>query len=275
MKYILLVTGTACAIGLGGVGLNASAQEENLQQAQYSSEATTDERPWELTLGLGMGVMPEFKGSEDSDFRVLPVVMGSYQLDEKNKLFLGVIGGLGWEHQLNERFSAGLKIGYVGDRESDDSNRLTGMPDIDSSVDGGPFISYQINEFFSAELATAFDLGNVHNGWTITPQLNYQNRLGMKWLAGGSIGLTYGDDNYTQTYFGVDPQFANANRAAYTAEAGISEASLGLNLTRLLDQNWFIRGDVIGTNYLGDADDSPILEEETTVMSFITVGYRF
>ncbi len=262
MKYILPTL--LCALSL-----NAMAQDTTPEQPQQ------EERRWDLTLGMAAASFPKIKGADDSNVLVLPYVDVRYYLDEYNEIFANPISGIGYRHAFDEKLSAGVKVNYVGDRESDDSTLLAGMADVDASAEVGPFVRYKFNRKLSTEVALAADAGDAHNGWTLQPSLNYMDRVAPQWLAGASISAVYGDDNYSQTYFSVNAADATASRAAYTAEAGIHEWSVGLNLTHLIDENWFVRGDLMSNFYVGDAEDSPIMEEDQTYSSILSFGYKF
>jgi outer membrane protein len=93
--------------------------------------------------------------------------------------------------------------------------------------------------------------------------------------------VTWADDNYTQTYFGLTPaQAASAvlPYAPYAADGGVKDYGLGAMVMVPLDEQWTVTGLLSVSRLTGDAADSPIVAvhgSETQFTAGVFVGYRF
>jgi len=80
---------------------------------------------------------------------------------------------------------------------------------------------------------------------------------------GISLFTSYADDDYMETYFGVDAN--NRNRSGlplYEAEGGMKDFGGMLNLAYAPWKHWGITG-ILGLKALiGDAADSPVVDQE-------------
>jgi outer membrane protein len=236
------------------------------------------QRPWSLIVGGAMVSSPEFMGASDSDVLVLPYVDGSYRFENGITAFAGPMKGIGAEYGVAKGIDVGLKVDFRGDRESSDDAILRGMPDVDTAFEAGPFVRLEAGRLTFEALVLA-DLSNTHDGTAVEAGVDYNlplpEALGKKWLAGVGFGTLWGDSNFNDTYFGVRAAQALATRPAYTAGSGFVNYNAGANLMYLFDRNWFARGDVRVERLVGDAEDSPITREDTSVTGVLSVGYRF
>jgi outer membrane protein len=80
---------------------------------------------------------------------------------------------------------------------------------------------------------------------------------------GFAASTTYASDRYNEKYFGIDPD--NARRSGlrrHDAEGGIKDVGLSVTATYLFTERWAVTGLVGVTQLVGDAADSPIVEDE-------------
>lgn len=217
------------------------------------------------SISGGVGVAPDFEGS--SDYDLVPFIFGDINA-------LGVrleIQGLG--ARLNFRpdrpFQFGPVFSYRPGREDVSNDVVDRLEDIDDSFEAGGFVSYEFTELFGSADSFALsaevlaDLGSGHEGWTASFGAGYGTSLGDRWRAGVDAGVTWASDDYMQTYFGVDR--ANSVRSGlpvFDAEAGIKDVGVGATLTYVLSERWSVSGRASYTRLLGDAADSPIVEQE-------------
>ena len=91
------------------------------------------------------------------------------------------------------------------------------------------------------------------------------------WSSTLSVGasLTYGDSDYTETYFGVDA--VDAGRSGlrqFDADAGIRDVRVPLMAMFSFSESWHLVGGVIYTRLLGDAADSPVTDDRGSENQF-------
>ena len=103
---------------------------------------------WEIQLGAGAMVKPDYEGSDDYEVSPLPMVEISY----KDRVFLdGPSLGANLFIWNGTRPGDQLKIGplvrYQMGRDEDDNGALKGLGSVDGSAEVGGFISYDNGPF--------------------------------------------------------------------------------------------------------------------------------
>lgn len=184
-----------------------------------------------------------------------------------------VLGGEGWNVRLGVRIDRGRRI------ESDSTGRLDDLPRMRGTLRGRISFSQRLGEQSSLSLNFAPDLLGREGGTLM--QLGYFRRLhAPEWLEplGGQwsayAGLTAGDDQYMQSYFGIRP---DARRfKPYEAEGGLRNASLGLGWQRAFgeQQQWVLFGGAGVQRLLGSAAKAPFVERQSSWTTEIGLAYR-
>tara|TARA_R110000868_G_scaffold391354_1_gene661301 strand:+ start:171 stop:518 length:348 start_codon:yes stop_codon:yes gene_type:complete len=107
----------------------------------------------------------------------------------------------------------------------------------------------------------------------------YRHRFDDSWSMHAGVATTWADDDYTQSFFGIDAgQSLRSGYREYNAEAGFKDVSLSLGISYAVTENWNVTGMVGYSRLIGDAADSPIVDEQGSADAFMTglfVGYRF
>jgi len=103
--------------------------------------------------------------------------------------------------------------------------------------------------------------------------------INKSWALSIGASATYADDDYMQTYFGVNTKDSRRSGLdRYKAEAGVKDVGVNLGLNWVITQNWSTRGVVSYTQLLDDAsDDSPVVDEgdEGQLLTAAMVVYSF
>lgn len=244
--------------------------------------AWAEEGEWSGSLAGGIGAQPEFLGS--NDFEPTPYVAGHIAYD---RYFLQAQGK---ELSLGVNLTPGLAMGAMLDVTSgrDDSiknERVGRLAEIDDAIEVGGFVSYSWHGVLSTwdeltlDATYLFDVSDTHEGTIGSAGLSYGRTLGSRWSIGGGVRLTYVDEDYGRTYFGITPEGSAASGlAAFNAGSGIRDVGFGLQLGYAINENWSV--ELLGSykQLLGDAKDSPIVDQEgsaSQVSGAIAIGYRF
>ena len=203
--------------------------------------AQTPEAPalWEVGA-LGVGLRQQaYPGSSQEIGRsfVLPyfVYRGQYwRADE---------GNIGLRAVKTDRLE--LDIGFAGafGSNSNEVDARNGMPDLGTLFEFGPKLKWYLGDVtkkdgWRAELALrgVFDISDKlrDKGVSLEPELVYTARLHDGWRYGASMGLVFGDQRLTDTFYGVAPVYATAIRPAYSAQSGLIMTRLSLNVSRAI-----------------------------------------
>ncbi|MCH2393059.1 MipA/OmpV family protein [Oceanibaculum sp.] len=234
---------------------------------------------WDIRLGGGGLVRPEYEGSDEYKVSALPVLMVNY----RDMVFLHgtTLGANALTLQgpnPGDKLQVGPLVRYRFGRDQDDSDDLRGMGDIDGAVELGGFISYSTGPW-SAGLTLFRDVSDAHDGMTAELSAGHRMQLGPKLMLRSEISTTWADDNYMQAYYGVTGvQSARSGMRQYQAESGFQDAGITFDLDYLLTENWSITGRVGYKRMLGDAADSPLVADLGSEDQFSTglyITYKF
>ncbi len=249
-----------------------------------SSPATAGEFDGENGLFAGdfdvggfIAVVPKYEGAKEYEVIGFPIIApsgygigndGWVQFRGPEDLRLRVV-------QFNG-FEAGPLAGWRFDRDEDDANRLRGLGDIDGGLVLGGYAAYRTGAFMPFvsyhHQVSGDDTGSLLRfGVETTVPLAFTKSV----LA--TLGTSYADGEYMDTYFSVTPTQAASSVAglpAYDANAGIKDVYFGLTTDVPLSQDWTLKLSGRYSRLVGDAADSPIVEDENQFYGGFGITYR-
>jgi outer membrane protein len=224
-----------------------------------------------IELGAGAVYEPAYEGASDYTTSFVPII------DLERLTIPGLI-------DIGEReggFTISPAMDFVAERISDDHDHLEGLRDIDATFIPGVHFGYEmalgdgLDAEIYGELQYAFGgaedvLGSIgaNLSWRLSPQLTVS----------GGPGLSFAGDDYMDTYFGVTPDEAAATGgrlAAYDPEGGLKSASVNLSVKYEFVEDTFLNLGVTYRRLLGDAADSPIVEEESQLIVSAGLSRKF
>lgn len=258
--------------------LAATAQQQPVPQPGQPP-AQKAAKDWDIRIGAGALYQPEYEGSDEYEVSPAPLLMINY----RDLVFLrGTTLGANaftWQGpRESDKLQVGPLVRYQFGRDEDDSDDLRGMGDIDDSVELGGFITYSIGAW-STGLTLFQDISDSHDGFTAKFNVGHRHSFSPKLRLRSELYTTWADENYTQTYFGVTAvQAARSGMRRYQAEGGIKDVGLTLDLDYSLTQNWGLTGRLGFKRMLGDAADSPLVEDRGSANQLTTglfLSYRF
>jgi MipA family protein len=233
----------------------------------YDGDSASDGK-WEIVLGAGGFSEPTFEGAKDSDISALPYFSITY--DDRFSLDLD-----GFSATVYDRGPLALtaRIGYDFGRAEDDDPHLAGLGDIEGGATlgfGAEYAAGPIDLYADLERSFGDSDGVVGKfGAEVSKSVG-------KFVLGADLSATWANDSHMQSYFGVTAaQSASSGLAAYEAGAGLKRVDLELSATYMFTDNWALRGEVEIGELLGDAADSPIVQDTTQVSAGIFVAYSF
>lgn len=259
---------TGVALVLAGATNVTAAEEEKPKPG-----------PWEITLGGGVVHVPEYPGSDEYETRGLPVVSVRYK-----RFFLGgapgsgAPAGIGAHLYEGESFRLGaiVSVDATQPREESDDARLRGLGDIDAAVRAGLFSSYRLANWLTLRASAMTDVSDKQQGTTASIDVEFSYRPTARLTLSGGPGLTWSDEEYMQTFFGVsDEQATRSGLAQYTPEAAVSAVRLSLGAQYQFSGSWFAGARIMAAQLQDDATDSPIVQDENQNLYALYVGYRF
>ena len=202
----------------------------------------------------------EYLGSADEEFRVLPnlsvynfkgfdfaALALSYDLVD-----IGGGEGLGsWSLRL------GPRAGYQFGRDSDDSETLTGLEDIDGSLVTGGFVRASYGPV-GVRVNAGQDIIGGHDGFVLDASVGTQLPLG-NFVIQPSVSLNWADSEHNQSFFGITPeQAAITGLDSFSIGSGIYGYSF--NAVGWVDiGQWQASASFSYRRFVEDSLDSPII----------------
>jgi len=223
-------------------------------------------------------IRPVYEGSKEYEVDPLPMLdipIGKFG-------FLDSDRGLGIYLLKHRSLEFGGSLGYYESREEADSDKLIGLGQIDDGIDGRMFanlilghysLSFQIrNDLSSNHDGTLFDVGASYT-FKPLPFADWKFKMGM----------TYADENYMQTYFGVTQEQVNRSGlitagVPFVAKAGWKDISLDSNLSVELGRHWHSKLLFGYKRLIKDAAFSPLVKELGSADQYhfgIGLAYKF
>lgn len=258
------------------IGL-ALAQENEQQNGQAGG--------WNGYLVLGGGAAPDYEGSED--YQLIPFATGRIGYDDYYVELRGpglranvLPGGL-----LPFNLEFGPSIAYRGGRDDVDNDRIDDLRNIDGTIEMGAFAKvsthaglHEMDEV-AFEIEFLSDVDNEHDGTTISFGPSYSFAPTEKLFLGFGLSATYASGNYNDTYFGIDADnAARSGLSTYDPDGGVKDVGMSVNAIYQWNEHWGVTGMVGLTQLVGDAADSPIVDDEgSATQGLFAAGlmYRF
>lgn len=212
--------------------------------------AQAQDRVFSVDIGGGVSVSPTYPGADD-------VEAGPW-LIWRNAGFSDSAGADG----RAQGFSISPSFGTVGERNPDDDPALAGLGEIDRAYELGAKASYTSGPM-TGYLALRKGFGG-HDGVVGEAGVKYRTDASDRLSLWSGLELGYGNDSYNQTYFGISAaDAASSGYAAYDAGSGINRVAAKLEARYSLNENTAILGELEYGRLVGDAGDSPLVQDRS------------
>jgi MipA family protein len=234
-----------------------------------------------VTLGAGLGVAPDYEGSDD--YQAVPLWNLSVGNLYHPKTYVQLFGPLLRSNFIpDDHWRLGVAGRFIKKRDDVHNDRVDDLDSVDASfmlglVGGYDFLADPQRDLV-LEVQGQQDVAN-DNGFLATIRGIYGARLAENWRMVASIGSTWADDDYMSSYFGIDAANAAASGLdQYDADEGFKDVSFGGALSYRFLERWSVA--VLGTyaRLLNDAEDSPIVDDAGNANQFFggaLINYQF
>lgn len=220
-------------------------------------------------VGLGLVSGRAYKGSDEHRSSALPLVEYRWA----SGWFAGVGSGVGYEFLREPGTNAAVRLSPDFGRKESRSAALAGMGDIKPSVEIGAYLNHALPSL-GVGLHTAVRGGR--NGASAEFGASWGTPLATALRLRLGVAATLANAREMQTYFGVsESQAASSGYAPYQAGAGLRDTKVSATLLYLPAPKWALTGSLAATTLHGDAADSPLTRERTSLTALGTVSYAF
>lgn len=228
-----------------------------------SAAAQDDANGVTFRFGLGPSVAPGYFGSDE----YAPGVGAKFELE---RLRLGSLSQGG-----SEDYGLGVKgsVRFVGARSADDFDELTGLEDIDASLEIGGGLEFTTPDY---DVFAVLRYGVVgHESFVAEFGSDVYFRPTRQLTLKAGPRLLVGDDDYAQTYFGVSDSEAGVSAFdAYPAQGGIMSAGAQAEATYAINDDWEVVGRLSYWQLREDAANSPISQSDDQISGSIVLTRR-
>jgi outer membrane protein len=269
---VLAGSAIAAAIVVGISGRPALAQ---------SSDFAIEVPGVDNFVAAAIGWVPDYLGSDDYMIGGAPA--GIIKFGDTERYVRLVVTDINVNLIDSKSWSFGPAINWRFGRSNVDDNVVDRMKDIDGTVEMGAFGGWRwIDEGdprqrFSVGTEALFDVGSEHDGYTISASVRYFQPVARPLTLSIGASLTYGNGDYMDTYFGVSgADAARSGLSPFKAGSGLRDVRVPLMAIFSFSQNWHVSGGVIYSRLLGDAADSPVVDDRGSKDQFFTgVGIAY
>lgn len=217
-------------------------------------------RTFSVDLGIGAAIGPEYPGSDEAETSPWLIWRNAGFGDSPS----GTAQGLS--------FSPSFEV--VGERDTSDYPELAGLDDIDSAYELGLRVSYGMGPLTAyGSVRRGFE---GHEGLTGEVGAKYRTDLTERLTLWSGAELVYGNDDFNNTYFGVTAAESAASGLAETQPGGgLNEAAISFEARYAMTENTALLGEIRYGKLIGDAADSPVVQDEYQPSLRLGVTRRF
>ena len=237
----------------------------------------TTQRPlWELGLGVAGLRLPDYRGSDQYRGYATPlpyiVYRGTWLKADRDGARALLVD--------TQRVKVDVSLAASPPTRSRDNDARAGMPNLAGTAEFGPNLNltlagsvvdrWRLDLRLPVRAAFTLQRSSRFAGTTFSPHLNLDvGNVAGGWSVGLLTGPVFADRRFHERIYGVDAQYATANRPAYQAHGGYAGWQALAATTRRFGNTWvggFVRYDSLrGAAF----EDSPLVRSRSAV----TVGF--
>jgi len=235
-------------------------------------------------IGLAVKSAPEYEGSDRYALKLRPLWAyryGRFKISTSGaSAIMGfaadpVGSGVSAELLRTDRWKLAAALRFDSGRQSGDSARLAGLPDIQRTLRGRFSVSYRLDDEWGVGASVSQDLLGRGGGAEVGLNLGYRHWLSATTAVSAGAGLSFGDSRYMQTYYGItDAQSSASGLAAYAPQAGLKNLGVGVGIMTALTPRWIAFANAGSSRLLGDAASSPLTYRATSASVYFGLAYR-
>lgn len=230
------------------------------------------EQDYTLSAGPSLWMFQAYPGGKKTDTLLLPGV----DLYFANGVFVSTDNGIGWNLSRRDDLQFGPRLWAQLKRKASASPRLAGTADIGARLEKGAFLNYAPYEFLLVQSSVRYGSGVRGDGLLGEVGLTAGAPLGAHGTLALTLGSTWANQAYRQSYFGLDEGAAQrSNRSPWQMQSGLQDTSLAISGEYHLDADWRLSGQWIRARLQGDAARSPVTESATQNLLSLTLWRRF
>jgi outer membrane protein len=229
----------------------------------------------DISMGGGIGLAPDYEGSDDYELVPIPFVNVKWE----NGMFVNLEYRTIRANLIPSDFwRLGLMANYRPKRSNVENDQVDRLGNVGPALEVGPFAGIQYKNWnVSVEVTT--DVAEGHDGTLFTA------RSGYHWVTSDNLTIlfgastTYASNDYMASYFSIDlRESLNSGLPEYHADSGFKDINFSLKFVYGITDRWSARGIASYTRLVGDAEDSPVVDDVGNANQFFSgliIVYNF
>lgn len=232
--------------------------------------------PDQVTLGAGMTVLPGYEGSRDYKARPFPIInaqSGRFFAHTGDGFYDSTGDGVGLNLVQTQNLTLGIGANVMWGYDQDDvPHGVGGLPD---ALGANAFISTRLSDYV-LRLSATQAVTHQDRGMLVNARLSYPYAATSALTLTPSVATSWANQKYMDSYFGVSPDAAaNSGLNAYAPSSGIKDVSLRVAAKYAVTDRLSLTGSIGTSRIVGDAADSPLVQQKTQMRSSIGGSYAF
>jgi outer membrane scaffolding protein for murein synthesis (MipA/OmpV family) len=226
-----------------------------------------------FTIALGGAYVPDYEGSDDSEFTPFAAVRGRVGgmsfFSRGTYLYLDLLA----RPESGIDFDVGPIVGFRRERTGKDKDDFVNdLPERDTAIELGGFAGVTFHgltnpyDALSFRLDVVSDVGGAHKSTVFTPNIDFGTPLSRRTYFGASLSADFVSSRYADYYYSVSPaEGLAAGLPAYDADGGMKNwklsALINQSITGDLTHGFSVFAAGSYSHLLGDIADSPIVDD--------------
>lgn len=280
--FLRLFAGAACCFALA---LPALAQDAVSPAPAIAEQSPAPRLPlWEAGIAGAGGLVPDYPASDNYSARAVPFPFFVY----RGNFFRSDENGARVRAPVNHNVELDVSGSAAFAAHNTSTGARAGMPKLNDTFELGPNLKITFARpapgrrwllVLPVREVTSFaGLNMSYRGLVFAPGVDIQQRhlFGSPWNGYAELGSEFATRRLQDYYYSVPPQYATAQRPAYSAHGGYFGSRLELGLNRPIGESLrlFIYGRV---GYYGGAENanSPLFRAHTDGVIFAGLDWSF
>ena len=231
---------------------------------------------WIVTLRGNAKVQPSYPGAKSYGVMGFPSL--SFRRATTPQRFTAPDDNISFALYDGGWLKAGPSARFMGARRAKDHRELTGIHDVNWTLELGGFVELWPMEKIRGRLDLRQAV-NGHNGFVADLGLDYVETAGA-WTFSIGPRVSYGDQRFMRSWFGVTPAeaLANGRVTPFNASSGVSSVGGTVGATYTFNPQWQLTAYARYDHLTGSAARSPvvrILGSESQATFGLKLAYSF
>jgi outer membrane protein len=244
-----------------------------LAQSLTTIQATD---PWIVTVSGNAVALSAYPGASSFSFTGYPSL--SFRRASTPPTFSAPDDNISFAIYDNGVVKAGPSAKFVGSRRATDHRELTGLRDVDWTIESGAFVELWPMQKLRTRVDLRYGL-HGHGGIVADLGADYVESF-RNWILSAGPRASLGNGSFARTYFSVSPSeaIANGRITPYTASGGLTSLGATAALSYIFSPEWRATGYMRYDHLTGGPAKSPIIRVLGTSEQFtygLKLSYSF